>query len=91
MSRDSALATAADAVERWGAGLGLVLRESRLDVWEETDSLQVEEMSMVFDPTIAEQLASTLVRARLTIPDEPVTLETVIDSYDEVLAALRSR
>ena len=88
-SRDSALAIAADSVERSGAGLGLLLRESRLEVWEERDEHDLRMLELVLDEYSASFYARRITHAKLTIPDEPGAWETVIDSEDVVLSALR--
>jgi hypothetical protein len=88
-SRDSALATAADVVERIGAALGRILRESRLELFYVPDEMQVRALEMIFDDDEAEDRAPRITVARLIVPDELGSYEYVADSYDEVLYALR--
>jgi hypothetical protein len=88
-TQNPSLLTAAEHAERGGSSLGLLLRQSRLEVWEETDSLEVEELALVHDRGAAEFYAPSHVVARLLIPNEPGANETLFDSYDRVVALLR--
>jgi uncharacterized protein DUF559 len=88
-TRDYRLTQAAEGVEALGAGLGLILRESRIDVFQVVDEQDVRLLGCVMDDNEAEDYARRITVARLTISSEPGVCETVGESYDEVLCALR--
>ena len=89
-SGNPALATAADVVERIGVALGRILRESRPDVFDVPDEMQVQGLQPAgHDRYAAEHDAARVTLGRLTLPDEDGNYEYVADSDDEVLYALR--
>jgi hypothetical protein len=89
-TRDGRLLKAAEFAEHEGAGVGSVLRSSRLDLWEDTDWWHVQELSLVMDEDIARQYARSVLRGRLTISNEEGAWDLIVDEpYDRLLALLR--
>ena len=89
-TRDWDLTRAAESAERAGSTLGLILRESRLEVWQVPDERHVHQLEAIMDYDEAEQNANRLTVARLTIPDDPGAEVWISDCHDEVLVALRA-
>ena len=88
-THDVRLKQTAEVVERMGTALGGILRQSRLEVWEEKDWSHLQLLQLVLDDYAAEHYARRLTVARLVVPPDDWSYEYVVDSYDEVLHALR--
>jgi hypothetical protein len=92
-TRNFDLLSAAEYFERDGGALGMALRRSKLDVWEETDTSRAEQYRMVMEDMLADQYAGSIVCACLTVPDDDEffgSLEVVQASYYAIFNYLKN-
>jgi hypothetical protein len=87
-TRDFDLVAAAERLERGGAELGLVLRQSKLELYWQIDRLHVLQLETIFDEDEAEDRANRILCGKLTVPpgDDWVT---VMNAQEEILWVLR--
>src|SRR5436190_4329121 len=76
-TRDAVLLDAAEIIARDGAAVAAVLRESRLETWQETDPHDEQWCALLFDQTLASGFARVRCCGRLVIPAEPGAWEII--------------
>ena len=88
-TRQRALLDAAEWLGREAHYIAAVLRESRLELWTESEGC--EEYELIMDAELAEQHADTVVYGRLAVPRNDGAYETVLEDGGLTMRALRMK